>query len=125
MLPDGTGYFMDHGLPALTGDATYQLWAKVGDASSARMVSLGVLGADPGVAPFRLATAPSMFEITREPAAGSPSPGDTVVMRGVREPDAPRSHRGGLVVAHRLGSLRGTRGSSPAPCTTRRGGRPR
>ena len=83
MLPDGTGYFMDHGLPALTGDATYQLWAKVGDASSARMVSLGVLGGDPGVSPFRLAAAPSMFEITREPASGSPTPGDTVVMRGV------------------------------------------
>ena len=81
MLPDGTGWFMDHGLPTLADDATYQLWAKVGDASSARMVSLGVLGADPGVAPFRLATSPIMFEITREPATGSPIPGDTVVMR--------------------------------------------
>ena len=82
MLPDGTGYFMNHGLPALTGDATYQLWAKVGDASSAHMVSLGVLGTDPGVAPFRLTAAPTMFEITKEPATGSPAPGDTVVMRG-------------------------------------------
>jgi hypothetical protein len=73
---------MDHGLPTLTDDATYQLWARVGDASSARMVSLGVLGADPGVAPFRLATSPTMFEITREPASGSAIPGDSVVMRG-------------------------------------------
>jgi hypothetical protein len=41
-----------------------------------------VLGADPGVAPFRLATAPSMFEITTEPASGSESPSVSVVMRG-------------------------------------------
>jgi Anti-sigma-K factor rskA len=81
MMPDGTGYFMDHGLPALTGDATYQLWAKVGDASSARMVSLGVLGTDPGISPFRLATSPTMFEITTEPASGSETPGNAVVMR--------------------------------------------
>jgi anti-sigma-K factor RskA len=81
MLPDGTGYFMDHGLPALTGGATYQLWAKVDDASSSRMVSLGVLGADPRVAPFRLSAAPTMFEITKEPASGSATPG-AVVMRG-------------------------------------------
>ena len=82
MLPDGTGYLLGDRLPALGGDTTYQLWAKVGDASSARMVSLGVLGADPGIAPFRLAAEPSMFEITTEPASGSESPGDSVVMRG-------------------------------------------
>jgi len=81
MLPDGTGYLLGDRLPALAR-GTYQLWAKVGDASSARMVSLGVLGADPGIAPFRLATEPSMFEITTEPASGSESPGDAVVMRG-------------------------------------------
>ena len=82
MLPDGTGYLLGDRLPALAEGATYQLWAKVGDASSARMVSLGVLGADPGVAPFRLAAEPSMFEITTEPASGSGSPSDSVVMRG-------------------------------------------
>jgi hypothetical protein len=83
MMPDGTGYFMDHGLPALTGDATYQLWAKVGAASAPRMVSLAVLGADPDVAQFRVDPSARMFEITTEPASGSESPSESVVMRGV------------------------------------------
>jgi len=83
MLPDGTGYFMDHGLPRLDGDSTYQLWAKVGDDGASRMVSVGVLGVDPDVAPFRLTSSPTMFEITTEPASGSEAPDGSVVMRGV------------------------------------------
>ena len=47
MLPDGTGYLMGQELPVLDGDRTYQLWAKVDDGTSARMVSLGVLGRTP------------------------------------------------------------------------------
>ena len=35
MMPDGTGYLMGHDLPALDADATYQLWAKVGDGDAA------------------------------------------------------------------------------------------
>ena len=54
VMLDGTGYFMDHDLPALDRGSTYQLWAKVGDPDSPRMVSLGVLGGDPDVVPFRL-----------------------------------------------------------------------
>jgi hypothetical protein len=46
------------------------------------MVSLGVLGRHPGISPFRLAAAPTMFEITKEPASGSEAPGDAVVLRG-------------------------------------------
>ena len=83
MLPDGTGYLMNHDLPALDADATYQLWAKVGDGDAARMVSLGLLGREPGISPFRIAAAPSMFEVTAEPASGSDSPGGNVVLRGV------------------------------------------
>jgi hypothetical protein len=82
MLPDGTGYLMEHQLPKLGADSTYQLWAKVGDADSARMVSVGVLGADPGIVAFRLAADPTLFEITKEPASGSAAPGTSVVMRG-------------------------------------------
>jgi anti-sigma-K factor RskA len=82
MLPDGTGFLMGHELPALAADRTYQLWAKVGDADAARMVSLGVLGRNPGISAFRLAAQPSMFEVTSEPAAGSAEPGTGVVMRG-------------------------------------------
>jgi anti-sigma-K factor RskA len=81
MLPDGTGYLLDHQLPKLPTDATYQLWAKVGDATQPRMVSLGVLGTDPGIVGFRLAAEPSLFEITEEPASGSTSPSESVVMR--------------------------------------------
>jgi anti-sigma-K factor RskA len=82
MLPDGTGYLMDHELPVLDGDGTYQLWAKVGDGDTARMVSLGVLGRQPGISPFRLAAEPTMFEVTAEPASGSDTPGTNVVLRG-------------------------------------------
>ena len=82
MLPDGTGYFMDHDLPALAPGATYQLWAKVGDPGAPRMVSLGVLGADPGTVPFRLSSPTIMFEVTREDMPGSAVPGDAVVMSG-------------------------------------------
>lgn len=82
MLPDGTGYLMGRELPALDAGRTYQLWAKVGDGETARMVSLGVLGQEPGISAFRLAAEPTMFEVTTEPASGSTQPGTGVVMRG-------------------------------------------
>jgi len=82
MLPDGTGYLMGHELPALDADQTYQLWAKVGKGDTARLVSLGLLGRDPGISPFRLAATPTMFEVTTEPATGSAEPGAAVVLRG-------------------------------------------
>jgi anti-sigma-K factor RskA len=82
MLPDGTGYLLGHQLPALDADRSYQLWAKVGEGDTARMISLGVLGREPGIAPFRLAADPTMFEVTSEPASGSNAPGTAVVLRG-------------------------------------------
>jgi anti-sigma-K factor RskA len=82
MLPDGTGYLMDHKLPALDAESTYQLWAKVGDGDGARMVSLGLLGRAPGISAFHLAATPTMIEVTAEPAAGSDTPGANVVLRG-------------------------------------------
>ena len=82
MLPDGTGYFMDDDLPKLAGGSTYQLWAMVGDAASSRMVSLGVLGAEPGIVPFRVAAPTIMFEVTEEGMPGSAVPGDAIVMSG-------------------------------------------
>lgn len=81
MLPDGTGYLMENDLPALGADATYQLWAKVGDEGDGRIVSLGVLGRDPGISAFHLASTPTMFEVTKEPATGSETPGSNVVLR--------------------------------------------
>jgi hypothetical protein len=82
MMPDGTGYLMGQDLPQLDANRTYQLWAKVDDGATARMVSLGVLGRTPGISAFRLAATPTMFEVTAEPVSGSEVPGDTVVMRG-------------------------------------------
>lgn len=82
MLPDGTGYLMAKELPSLSGGRTYQLWAKVGEGDGAQMVSLGVLGKTPGIAPFRLAAPPTMFEVTTEPTTGSNAPGSGVVLRG-------------------------------------------
>jgi anti-sigma-K factor RskA len=82
MLPDGTGYFMDHDLPALAEGSTYQLWAKVGDPATPRMVSLGVLGAHPGVVPFHLSAPVIMFEVTKEDVPGSTTPNESAVMRG-------------------------------------------
>jgi anti-sigma-K factor RskA len=82
MLPDGTGYLFGDKLPALGRDASYQLWVEVGQGDSARMISLGVLGRDPGIVPFRLTATPTMFEVTHEPASGSGSPGGAVVLRG-------------------------------------------
>jgi hypothetical protein len=82
MMPDGTGYLMGKELPTLDADSTYQLWARVGDDNAARMVSLGVLGREPGISAFRLAASPSMFEVTAEPASGSDAPGTNVVLRG-------------------------------------------
>ena len=83
MLPDGTGYFIDHNLPALPKGSTYQLWAKVGDPASPRMVSLGVLGADPGIAAFRLSAPTIMFEVTKEDAPGNITPNESAVMTGL------------------------------------------
>jgi anti-sigma-K factor RskA len=82
MLPDGTGYLMGRELPSLGEGSTCQLWAKVGEGSDARMVSLGVLGNDPGISPFRLTATPTMFEVTKEPSTGSPLPAGAVVLRG-------------------------------------------
>jgi anti-sigma-K factor RskA len=82
MLPDGTGYLMGRELPSLGDGSTYQLWAKVGEGSDARMVSLGVLGKDPGISPFRLTATPTMFEVTKEASTGSDVPAGAVVLRG-------------------------------------------
>lgn len=61
----GVGYLRADDLPRLDGTRTYQLWGAAGD----RLVSLGVLGADPGVVTFRGA-AYDGFAITEEAAPG-------------------------------------------------------
>jgi anti-sigma factor RsiW len=50
LMPDGTGYLAEHTLQPLPPDRTYQLWAIV----DGKIISAGILGADPGVVPFRI-----------------------------------------------------------------------
>jgi len=65
-LPDGTGYLVPNGLPALPGGRVYQLWAVRSDAK----ISLGVLGAKPEVSPFRMAGPVVAYAVTDEAAGG-------------------------------------------------------
>jgi anti-sigma-K factor RskA len=72
MLPDGTGYLVNDDLTPLRADETYQLWALVGDQSDPRVISAGVLGADPTAASFKLEGPVTGFALTVEHAGGVP-----------------------------------------------------
>jgi len=50
VLPDGTGYLVKSNLPALSPERTYQLWALVGTSR----ISVGVLGSEPQIVPFKI-----------------------------------------------------------------------
>ena len=76
--PNGNGYLVPENLRPLGADRTYQLWALVGD----RPVSVGVLGADPGVSAFKADTDLSMLAITEEPAGGVVAPSSSPAVRG-------------------------------------------
>ncbi|HTJ74197.1 MAG TPA: anti-sigma factor [Acidimicrobiales bacterium] len=67
VLPDGTGYLVRSNLPALAKERTYQLWAIEGTSR----ISIGVLGPEPGIVPFKMdAAAVSALAITDETAGG-------------------------------------------------------
>jgi hypothetical protein len=65
-LPDGTGYLVPGTLAPLPAGRVYQLWAVRADAK----ISLGVLGADPGVSAFRMTGPVSAYAVTEEAAGG-------------------------------------------------------
>lgn len=70
---DGSGYLEGDDLPPLGEQSTYQLWAILPD----RVVSLGVLGADPSLTPFRsdlAAGETATLAVTAERAGGVPLP---------------------------------------------------
>jgi anti-sigma-K factor RskA len=74
---DGVGYVYADSLPALDASRTYQLWAIVGD----RVISAGVLGADPDDSPFQIVGDVAGFAITEEVAGGVPvSEGETIAV---------------------------------------------
>lgn len=66
--PDGAGFLVAADLPALEVDRTYQLWGVLND----QVISLGVLGSDPGVAAFQVddVGAVTAFAITEEVSGG-------------------------------------------------------
>ena len=72
ILPGGSAYAVNTGLPALSGDRTYQLWGSVGG----RLVSLGLLGADPGDVALNVGAsgAPRTFAVTDEASGGAVQP---------------------------------------------------
>jgi anti-sigma-K factor RskA len=78
---DGVGYVLSDTLPALPAGRTYQLWAIVPDTGEPRVISAGVLGNDPGIAPFQAVGEIVGFAITDEVAGGVPvSEGETVAV---------------------------------------------
>ncbi len=66
LLPTGQGYLLADVLPALDESRTYQLWG----AGPGPVVSLGVLGNEPGVVPFTAAGGVELLMITEEDAGG-------------------------------------------------------
>ena len=66
VLPDGTGYLVNANLPALPRERTYQMWAVVGAAK----ISVGVLGPEPKIVPFKMHGDVSALAITEEMAGG-------------------------------------------------------
>ena len=75
MLEDGTGYLVDHDLPALPPDRTYQLW----EVTEGGVISAGVLGAEPAVASFPAAANVRSLVITNEVSGGVPQSAGLVV----------------------------------------------
>ena len=79
LLPDGTGYLMAQELPGLDRGRTYQLWGKTGSG----LVSLGLLGADPGaIVPFSAADHLAALAVTAEEAGGVTQSQNPIVVAG-------------------------------------------
>jgi anti-sigma-K factor RskA len=75
---DGRGLLRAGGLPALADDRTYQLW---GATPAGDLVSLGVLGADPGVVAFD-ATGFELLAVSEEDLPGVVAPTADPVVAG-------------------------------------------
>ncbi|MGH9038822.1 MAG: anti-sigma factor domain-containing protein [Acidimicrobiia bacterium] len=66
VLPDGRGYLLADGLPALAADRTYQLWALI----DGERISAGTLGTAPTAAAFHVGGKVEGFALTEEDAGG-------------------------------------------------------
>jgi hypothetical protein len=70
LRPNGTGYFVSHGLEPAPDGEVYQLWALVGDSKQPEAISAGVLGNEARVASFRFSAPVNGFAVTHEKAPG-------------------------------------------------------
>jgi hypothetical protein len=83
VLRDGTGYLRNDGMAPLDPDRTYQLWAIVDSGDEPKVISAGVLGPRPEVAPFRVTGPVVGFAITDEVAGGVPQSEEDPVATGM------------------------------------------
>ena len=67
---DGIGYVYADTLPALGDDRTYQLWAIVDGTAGQQVISAGIIGSDPDIAPFQVTGDLVGLAITNEVAGG-------------------------------------------------------
>ena len=74
LLPDGTGFIVNDGLPPVGDAQTYQLWAFTGNGAEPTIVSAAVLGPDADSASFKLAGPVQSFAMTVEDAGGAAQP---------------------------------------------------
>jgi len=75
---EGRAIVTPDGLPPLTSDATYQLWAVGGRAP----VSLALLGADPSITAVQVGGQPAALAVSVEPSTGSTAPTTDPVVVG-------------------------------------------
>lgn len=78
---DGDSLLLASGLPGLAQGRTYQLWGLPEGRRS--MVSLGVLGADPGHSEFHIEGGITTLAITEEPGGGSTQPSTEALVTGI------------------------------------------
>lgn len=78
VLPDGHGYLVRADLPSLGHDQSYQLWGVIG----AQTISLGVLGNNPAITPFRAVGPLTALAITAEHTGGAVAPTTSPIVQG-------------------------------------------
>ncbi len=78
LLPNGTGFLMAHELPALADGGTYQLWGRTDNG----LISLGLLGSEPGTVPFQAGEDVAAIAVTAEKAGGVTQSKNLAVLAG-------------------------------------------
>ncbi len=79
LLPNGTGFLVAHELPALADGGTYQLWGRTGDGP---LISLGLLGGEPGTVAFQAGHDVDAIAVTAEQPGGVTTTQNLAVIAG-------------------------------------------